>query len=170
MKAPGSIYGFLIMVVIASSVFFQDVYSQSPILDREIQIHEQTATVKNLLNEISISGGFSFSYGKDVPLNKRVRISSAKQSIRHHLEQIFKGDSLEFVEKGNKVLIIPVSPEPPKDIPKQTIRGKIRDLDSKIPLIGVNVVLGSEGPLKGTITDENGYFRFEGVFPLEGMI
>ena len=79
MKAAGSIYGFLITVVITSSVFFQNANSQSPILDREIQIPEQTTTVKNLLNEISFSGGFSFSYGKNVPLNKKVNISTAKQ-------------------------------------------------------------------------------------------
>ncbi len=163
MKAPGSIYGLLMTVVITSSLFFQNAYSQSPILDREIQVAAQTVTVKKFLNEISFSGGFSFSYGKDVTLNKKVRISTAKQSIRQHLEHIFKGDSLEFIEKGNKILIVPVKPQPRKEAPKQTIKGRIIDLDSKIPLVGVNVVLGSEGPITGTITDENGFFRFEYV-------
>ena len=32
-----------------------------------------------------------------------------------------------------------------------------------MPLVGVNVILGSEGPPIGVITDNQGYFRFEEV-------
>ncbi|TFH20561.1 MAG: TonB-dependent receptor [Bacteroidia bacterium] len=45
----------------------------------------------------------------------------------------------------------------------QTVRGRVLDLDTKLPLVGVNVILGSEGPGKGTITDEEGYFRFDDI-------
>ncbi|MFC2091025.1 carboxypeptidase-like regulatory domain-containing protein, partial [Bacteroidota bacterium] len=47
--------------------------------------------------------------------------------------------------------------------PKQTIRGRVLDIDSQTPLIGVNLILGSDDPVTGTITDVNGYFKFEGV-------
>ena len=88
---------------------------------------------------------------------------TVKQSVRKHLEQLFIHDPLTFIEKGNKVLIVPAQVPNSSALPNQTIRGRIIDLDSKSPLVGVNVVLGSEGPEKGTITNEEGYFRFEKV-------
>lgn len=45
----------------------------------------------------------------------------------------------------------------------QTIRGTIVDLDSKTPLIGVNVILLNSEPLKGTTTDLHGKFKLEKV-------
>ncbi|MBT3382201.1 MAG: TonB-dependent receptor [Prolixibacteraceae bacterium] len=143
--------------------FINSSFSQTPLLDKELKFKEHTTTVKIFLEELRNSGGFSFSFGQDVPLEKGVQISAEKQNVRKHLEHIFKGDSLKFVEQGNKILIIPFTPRPFKNIPKQTIRGRIIDLDSKLPLINVNIVLDSVAPLTGTITNENGYFKFEKV-------
>jgi len=141
----------------------QPLNAQTPILDSKVRFTEQTTTVKELLAELSKAGNFSFSYGKDVPLDKMIEVTSKSQSIRLHLDEIFNGDSLKYIEKGRKILIVPDQPETPKVIPKQTIRGRIVDLDSKIPLVGVNVVLSSDDPITGTITDDQGYFRFEEV-------
>ncbi len=134
-----------------------------PPLEKEVQLAAQTSSIKTILDELGRLAGFTFSYGKEVPLDKVVQIKPARQSVRRYLEQIFEGDSLSFVEKGNKVLIIPGGESAKGAIPEQTIRGRILDLDSKTPLVGVNVVLGSEGPVKGTITDPDGYFRFDHV-------
>jgi hypothetical protein len=43
----------------------------------------------------------------------------------------------------------------------QTIRGKVVDKESKIPLIGVTLVIEASVPPLGTITNVNGEFRFE---------
>ncbi|OFX85997.1 MAG: TonB-dependent receptor [Bacteroidetes bacterium GWF2_33_16] len=45
----------------------------------------------------------------------------------------------------------------------QTIRGQVIDQDSKMPLIGANVILLNTDPLVGTSTDANGNFRFEQI-------
>lgn len=45
----------------------------------------------------------------------------------------------------------------------QTVRGTILDTDSKLPLIGVAVIVPGTIPLIGTATDENGNFRLENV-------
>lgn len=44
-----------------------------------------------------------------------------------------------------------------------TIKGTIIDKASQTPLIGVNIVLNTNDPIKGTITDFNGEFRLENV-------
>ncbi|MBW7937141.1 MAG: carboxypeptidase-like regulatory domain-containing protein, partial [Flavobacteriales bacterium] len=45
----------------------------------------------------------------------------------------------------------------------QTIRGRVVDRDSQMPLIGVSVVLTGISPLLGSITDEQGYFVMKQV-------
>jgi hypothetical protein len=45
----------------------------------------------------------------------------------------------------------------------QTVRGTIIDTDSKLPLIGAEVVLLGIEPLIGTTTDVDGKFRFENI-------
>jgi len=44
----------------------------------------------------------------------------------------------------------------------QTIRGKIVDADSKLPIPGVNIIL-LDRPTLGTSTDVNGYYRLENI-------
>lgn len=154
-KTIGSALFCLIFVLPASS--------QSRILDTEVRFAAQTTTVKELLAALGKAGGFTFSYGKEVPVEKVITVTDVKRSIREHLDDMFAGDSLEYMEKGNKILIVPASKGKPGNIPNQTVRGMVLDRDTKVPLIGVNILLGSDGPEKGTITDDNGYFRFEKV-------
>ncbi len=45
----------------------------------------------------------------------------------------------------------------------QTVRGTIVDADSKLPLIGVTIVILGTDPMVGTSTDMNGIFRFENI-------
>lgn len=42
----------------------------------------------------------------------------------------------------------------------QTIRGRVIDTDSKMPLIGVTLYIESSNPVIGTVTDPDGYFSF----------
>jgi hypothetical protein len=45
----------------------------------------------------------------------------------------------------------------------QTIRGKVVDQESRMPLFGANVIILEAGPLTGVITDEAGLFMIEEV-------
>jgi hypothetical protein len=45
----------------------------------------------------------------------------------------------------------------------QTVRGRILDNDSKLPLIFATVVIAGSDPVMGTTTDANGLFRLENV-------
>lgn len=48
--------------------------------------------------------------------------------------------------------------------PVSSIRGIVIDADSRIPLVGVSVVIANSDPLVGTVTDVNGEFRFAGLY------
>lgn len=43
----------------------------------------------------------------------------------------------------------------------QTLRGVVVDRETQIPLSGVNIILPNTSPQQGTISDENGTFRFD---------
>ena len=45
----------------------------------------------------------------------------------------------------------------------QTVKGRVLDAETGGPLLGANVILLNVAPPKGAITDEQGYFRVEGV-------
>lgn len=152
-----------ILTAVFLSILFLPAVSQSRILDAEVRFAAQTSTIKELLDALGKAGGFTFTYGKDVPADRSFTVSNEKKSIREHLDDMFAGDSLTYIERGKKLLIVPSSTVSPASKPRQTIRGRILDRDTKVPLIGVNVLLGSDGPEMGTITDADGYFRFESV-------
>jgi len=158
MKAWISI-GFVILL----AMLFQPAWSQTKLLDGHISFAEQTAPIESLLSTMESIKGFTFSYGSEVPVDRSYHVSAENKTIREHLNNMFKGDSLAFIERGNKILIVPAAAEIRKEQPRQTVRGQILDQDTKMPLVGVNVILGSERPEQGTISDLNGYFRFENV-------
>jgi hypothetical protein len=137
--------------------------AQYTLLDAEVSFSAQTAPIHFFLSGIESAANVSFSYGKAVPVTRSFSMVAGKKSIREHLDDMFANDSLEYVERGRKILILPATNKAQKQIPKQTIRGRIIDLDSETPLLGVNILLASEGPQRGTITDADGYFRFENV-------
>ena len=150
-------------IIILLSFLARPAWTQLKLLDGHISFAEQTASIKSLLATMESIKGFTFSYGSEVPVERIYHVSDEKRTIGEHLNDMFKGDSLAFVERGNKILIVPASSVLRKEKPQQTVRGQVLDLDTKVPLVGVNVLLGSEGPERGTITDENGYYRFNNV-------
>ena len=149
MKRNFSILIFLLSAFIFQPLSAQDIdhqlQAQTAILDTEVSIASQTASIKQILFTLESMGDFTFSYGKEVPVSRMVKMTGEKQSIRKYLDEMFEGDSLQYIEKANKILIIPHAPGK-KQIPKQTVRGRVVDELSKTPLVGVNILLGSEGP------------------------
>jgi hypothetical protein len=47
--------------------------------------------------------------------------------------------------------------------PTQTIRGKVVDQESQVPLFGVNILILEAGPITGVITDQEGSFIIEEI-------
>jgi len=150
--------GSIVLLIMVS----QPVWSQTSLLDSEVYFREQSVTIHFMLEAMEAAGAFTFSYGRDVPVEKTFHVQQGKRSIREYLDDMFKNDSLKYIEKGRKILIVPAS-HVSTEIPKQTVRGQVLDLDTKLPMAGVNIILGSESPQRGSITDQNGYFRFDDV-------
>jgi len=144
-------------------VFTKTAIAQPSILETEVSFKQQTAPIYFFLSGIESFAALTFSYGKEVPVERSFSMTAGKLTIKEHLDNMFRNDSLDYIERGNKILIVKRKANVKQKTPKQTIRGQILDLDSKTPLIGVNILLGSEGPPRGTVTDAEGYFRFDNI-------
>ncbi len=138
----------------------QVISSQASLLDKVIKLAEQRGTVEEVLKAIGEAGNFTFSYSNDIPVDKWVEIKSKEQTVQEFLDELFNNE-VEYVIRKNKILIIPAKTKSTASHLTQTIRGRVIDRDSKIPLLGVNVIIASREPMKGAITNERGEFRFE---------
>jgi len=150
---------FILSLILCTFLF--SLKAQHNLLDKKVILPKKTLTVKHYLDELEKAGRFSFSYGNGLPLKKKVNTLSGEQSVQKHLNHIFRENRFKYIEKGKKILIIPDTTKQQK--PKQTIHGRVIDLDSKLPIPNVNILLDSITSLKGTATDQDGYFKIKDV-------
>jgi TonB-linked SusC/RagA family outer membrane protein len=143
-------YLFILFFLVTSA----DIFSQTSILEKKVKIDNLEGPVSAILKEIGDKGGFTFSYGQDIPRDRFVALKNSKQTVGQFLDEIFKKE-IYCVEYGNKLIIIqkPIMPE------VYTVRGKVIDTETKEPLPGVTVCIPGTKPLIGTVSDQKGYFQ-----------
>jgi hypothetical protein len=138
-------------------------WAQLTLLDRKIQLPEQETTVEEILKEISRQGGFTFSYSSSISVDRMIHLEAGERTAKEWLEELFNPEEVEFIEKGNKILIVPKSTGKEKKNLTQIIRGQVRDKDSQQPLLGVNIIVESDGHPLGTVSDDQGIFSLKNV-------
>ena len=140
---------------------FLSLKAQKSFLDKEIKLSGCTNSIENFLDEISEEGKVEFSYTSKVPVYKIVTISKPKQSIQAHLTEILRTDSIKFVERNNKILLIA---ERLRSVPKvnilvRYIRGVVMDKKTRKPLPYANVFIINKSI--GTISNASGAFMLK---------
>lgn len=123
-------------------IFFSVLYSaqaQDSLLDKVVVLDKTTGTVEEMLNEISHNGGFSFSYGNQIALTKQVSISNKTQSVRAHLNQIFRSEEIVYVIQRNKILLSYRGSKKKEQHENVSISGYIKDVDTGEVLIGATL-------------------------------
>jgi len=143
--------------------FVLDSNSQTPLLEKVLELPEQHTTAKEILELLGKEGGFTFTYSDEILVNKEVTLKSKKQTVKEFLDDIFEDDSLKYIEKTRKIIIVPIEILKHQKTEKQNIKGRIVDLDTRVPLAGANVFINSTSPLIGIVTDNQGYFKIENL-------
>ena len=141
------------------------------ILKQPIDLEIKNQALSEVLNTINRTYNIQFSYSKNfVELERKVSVNVQNKSLRKVLRQIFKGSNIQYKVLGNQVVLrrskestapqLSKSKTNPKPILKlyQTVRGKIVDGDTQIPLIGASISLIGSDPYIGTATDTEGQF------------
>jgi hypothetical protein len=134
--------------------------------EERLNLSMEDTTVEAVLNEIRIQTEIDFVYNHE-ELSSCPRVSIHKQggSIEEVLELCLKDTGLTFKKVNNTIII---TPEPDKSgknsrssLRTQTLRGTVRDKDSRFPLPFASVVLVNTDPQRGTTSDLQGNFRFD---------
>lgn len=152
---------FWLAVILASSVCVAVAQTNS------VSLKLKNVTVKEALEKLKNQTGYSLWFNaQDVALNKKVTVNVQKQSVQKALDEILKGQDLNYEVKGKSIQIRKNSVQNKKSSTHQIV-GQVLDQNDKSPLIGCSVRI--KGKSTGTITDLNGRYSLD-VAPTDVLV
>lgn len=134
------------------------------VLQKNCILKSKEATVAELLQQISETTGFSFSYdSKLFKADRQVKLSPGNYSAEELLRLIFSRRGIDSFVQGDHIILRPMlfSIEPIR------IRGSLRDSSSLAPLPGATI--NFPDLKRGMVTDSLGRFSFR-MLPGSGRI
>jgi len=143
----------LILAIISSGT---TILAQESLLDREINLSRTTGEIDQFLKEIGRKGNFSFTYTSQIQVHRMASVMVRKQTVRNHLSDIFRYDSLQILERSNKILLIPLHRKSTPIPNFQLIKGLVIDGKTRRPLPYSNIFLMNSST--GTVSNSNGRF------------
>ena len=131
------------------------------ILSRRITLHVRNKPLGKVLRSIEKATGIHFVYvNRYLPLRKKVSISADDQPLRDVLNELFKGETIEYLVVEGEVVLRPAAQEalPAKEKKKEkhTLSGYIRNAADGESLIGATVYVA--GTSTGTISNAYGFY------------
>lgn len=147
---------FLLLFLIHSTQVWSQ---QKSILEREVGLSQTTGEIDILLKEISRKANFSFTYTSQIQVHRIAAVTQRRQKVGDHLSDIFRFDSIQFVEQNNKILLVPLYKKPTTNIDYRLIRGLVIDARTRKPLSIANIFLLNKSI--GTISNASGRFELK---------
>lgn len=151
-----------IVPVLLTLILFFTIHAeaqQNSILEREINLSQTTGEIDDLLKEISRKGNFSFTYTSQIRVHRIASVTQKKQKVSEHLTEIFRFDSVQFVEQNNKILLVPEHSRAEYVRDYQLIHGLVIDARNRRPLPYASVFLMNKSI--GTISNATGRFELK---------
>lgn len=130
--------------------------------NEKFTISGRNITIKQAFEQIEAQCNYTIAYSKaQIDIGRKITINLQKISLKEALEQILKNTGLTYKVNGLHIIIIPATANlSQSDIPRQTIKGIVKDAASGSPIPYANVVLSNMNPPIGTTSDSLGHFRF----------
>ncbi len=129
---------------------------------QKVTLHAKSEKLVNILDNFEKQTDYQFLYSKPtVDPEEKYSISVKETELRDALKKLFKDKPISFDIKYKKVYLIQKKKEI-KSTPVQTktVSGTVTDeKGEKLP--GVAILI--KGSSKGTVTDENGHYKINGV-------
>ena len=133
--------------------------AQQSLLDREVNLNRTSGEIDQLLREIARKGKFSFTYTSQIQTQRMSSVLSNRQTVRDHLADIFRYDSIQILEQNKKILLIPLIRKQ-KTIPTfRVVKGLLIDERTRKPLAYSNIFLSNKSI--GTISNSAGRFEIK---------
>lgn len=140
----------LMCVVLLNS----SIHAQNKDIRLNLNIHN--ATLESFVKQLESASGFSFIYGEEVKLTRRITLEAKKQTIREILQRAFQNETIKF-EISGKHILLHKRPIPRKTVSRKfTISGYVTDGASSETLIGANILESRRST--GTATNPFGFY------------
>lgn len=153
---------FLPVIVLLLLLYKPAVLAQENLLNKEVSLSRTTGEIGGLLNELARKGRFSFTYTSQIQPHRLASVLLKRQPVKNHLADIFRFDSIQFVEQHQKILLVPIRTKIQASVQYKLIRGLVVDARTRRPLPYSSIFLLNRST--GTITNTSG--RFELKVPL----
>ena len=125
--------------------------------DKLISLRYKEVPLGIVLKDLTDKHELSISYSTSkIPVTELVSIDIELAPISRVFKVLLQGLPVEFNISEDQVTLKFL------DL-KQTVRGRVVDVESKTPIIGATVIILGSDPLKGGVTDVDGEFRIENV-------
>lgn len=113
--------------------------------------------LSEVLDFVENETGFRFAYSTtNISMDTKVTATLSDSTIEDVLDKILEGTGVEYQVVEKRVIL--------KQSQKgQTVRGKVIDSYTQVPILGATVVIVDSEPLKGDASDADGNFRLENV-------
>ncbi|MBN2519344.1 MAG: carboxypeptidase-like regulatory domain-containing protein [Bacteroidales bacterium] len=132
-----------------------------------VTIKKENVPLGEILQEIKKQSGKNILYNNtivDVYKNESIDLSDV--TVEEALNECLKGKNLQYKIVDDIIIIEPKAIKIQKtdsDKLTQTIKGRVVDKESLIPLFGATIVIEGTDPVIGTVVNENGYYKIENV-------
>ena len=147
---------FLLGILSPASVRAQD---NSTLLNRQYSFDISPAPLIEVLGAIRTHTGVRFIYSpSNLPGDQLVSVSARNTPLEVILNDLLKPVHVEFEVIAGQVALRWNPPEA-RTAYTQTIRGRVVDKDTQVPLIGAHVFVETTAALRGASTDIDGYFE-----------
>lgn len=152
--------GHLLLVTIVASAAQANVNYAEPVLERNVSLSLDQATLREVLLKIEEKASVKFAYSKEfVEINQTVSIKADDKKLHDVLEELLGPLDVRY-EVINELIVLRKGDEEGRPFlldAQVTIAGQVVSSEDKSPLPGVTVT--AKGTDLGAMTDENGFYE-----------
>ena len=142
------------MLLMCVVILSNSIYAQNK--EARLNINIRNATLESFVKQLENATGFSFVYGEEVKLTRRITMEAKQQTISEILQRAFENEPIKFEISGKHILLTK-RPTPQKPVSrKYTISGYVTDGASSETLIGANILESRRST--GTATNPFGFY------------
>lgn len=138
------------------SLSFVLAFSQEE-LAQQVDLQYDNITLKDFFAEIETKYDVHFSYS-NLYLQQKIEVSF-KGKLKNALTNVLEKINLKYLLINNQIVVKKKS----IGVLRGTLKGRLIDIENKMPIIGATIILKGEKPFKACISDEEGYFVFENL-------
>ena len=148
-----------LLVLQSMTAYGQD----AAVLEERFSLDIAPAPLIEVLGLIRAETGIRFVYSpSNLPVDQLVAVHANEQTLVQILDTLFEPIHVSFEVIGGQVALR-WGPPGEREAYTQTVRGRVVDKDTQLPLVGAHVIVDSMQPIQGATTDLDGHFEISGL-------